>query len=49
MSRSKSYSTSELLTAKTLLEQKLKEQSELNDRLREVALSQWINDRLTIQ
>jgi len=45
MSGPKSYSTSELLTAKRRLEQKIKEQTDLNDRLRGIALSQWINDR----
>jgi len=45
MSRPKSYSTSELLTAKRLLEQKIKDQTDLNDRLKGIALSQWINDR----
>ena len=49
MSGPKSYSTSELLTAKRRLEQKIKEQTDLNDRLRGIALSQWINDRLRIK
>ena len=49
MSKAKSYSTTELLVAKRRLEEKIKEQEALNDRLRGIALSQWINDRLKIR
>ena len=49
MSKPKSYSTTELLIAKRRLEEKIKEQEALNDRLRGIALSQWINDRLKMR